>query len=73
MNREEARPAGGVHVGDPVVLEAPCTDEDGSEVGYARVEGRVGTPQSTGHSGATHVLPPVASGGGGGPLSIPRA
>jgi hypothetical protein len=62
--REEARPAGGWRTGDPLVLEATCTDEDGSEVGYARVEGRVAPPQYTGQTGSTHAYPPPASGGG---------
>jgi hypothetical protein len=61
---EEARPAGGWRAGDPLVLEATCTDEDGREVGYARVEGRVSPPQYTTNPGSTSVYPPADSGGG---------
>ena len=60
---EQARPAGGWRAGDPLVLEATCTDEDGREVGYARVEGRVSPPQYTSHTGATSVSPPSTSDG----------
>lgn len=60
---EQARPAGGWRAGDPLVLEATCTDEDGREVGYARVEGRVSPPQYTSHAGATSVSPPATSDG----------
>lgn len=61
---EEARPAGDWRAGDPLVLEATCTDEDGREVGYARVEGRVSPPQYTTNPGSTAVYPPADSGGG---------
>lgn len=45
--RETTRHAGNLRVGALVLIEATCTDEEGDEVGYARVEGRVGPPQHT--------------------------
>lgn len=62
--REEARPEQGLRVGDPVLLEATCTDEGGLEVGFARVEGRVSRPHHTFHIGSTVVYPPAVSGSG---------
>jgi hypothetical protein len=56
---------GSLRVGDPVRLEATCTDEAGSEVGYVRVEGRVRSPEWSGHVGGTFVYPPPVSGAPG--------
>ena len=63
--RETTRHEGNLRVGDPVRLEAACTDEAGSEVGYIRVEGRVHAPEWTGHVGGTFVYPPAVPGAPG--------
>ena len=57
--REAVDFQGSLQVGDPVRLEATCTDDAGSEVGYVRVEGRVRSPECTGHVGGTFVYPPA--------------
>lgn len=61
----DVRLEGVVRGGDLALLEATCTDEDGSEVGYARVEGRVRTPHHPARTGATYVYPPPATADGG--------
>lgn len=62
---DEVRHDGGLRAGDPVVLEASCTDGAGGEVGYVRVEGRVHSPEWTGHVGSTFVYPPAVPGAPG--------
>lgn len=53
---------GTVQVGDSVVIEANCYDADGSEVGYARVEGHVIMPPYSKYGGNTYVTPAVLPG-----------
>lgn len=59
---DEVRHEGELRVGDPVRIEATCTDADGREIGYTRIEGRLGPPEHTTHSASTHVYPPAAPG-----------
>lgn len=59
---DEVRHEGSLRAGDPVYLEATCTDRTGGEVGYLRVEGRVHSPEWTGHVGSTYVYPPAVPG-----------
>lgn len=54
--------AGKVRRGDRAVLETTCTEENGTEIGYARVDGRVTAPPYGGYGGATFVYPPNANG-----------
>lgn len=60
--RVSTRHEGRIRVGERAILEATCTGADGSEIGYARVDGRVSTPLHNMYGGQTKAYPPVAPG-----------
>jgi len=68
---DAVRHEGILRVGDPVWLEATCTDEAGSEVGFTRIVGRLGPPERSSQSVSTFVNPPAAPGAESFPDCLP--
>lgn len=66
-----ARHEGKIRVGERAILEATCTGADGSEIGYARVNGRISTPLHNIYGGQTKAYPPVAPGSAHLPECLP--